>query len=214
MDFLESSGVRHARTVFAICAFIVVFFLLVPVSEQKLLAAPFRNEGHWGAIISVALLIIVFPVLASMTGWNLDQKTKTTVEKVVVIEGMSDPSDSFCSTYKSKPLELEKQCELLSTNSKETCTSADCCGWLTVKKDYGYHSHCVAIDESGFPVHSHNEDGSKRDMIHMSTKKSETTSFLKEVASDAKEATKDAVDKIEEGTDQISDDVKKMWNDI
>ena len=73
---------------------------------------------------------------------------------------------------------------------------------------------CVAIDESGFPVHSHNEDGSKRDMIHMSTKKSETTSFLKEVASDTKEATKDAVDKIEEGADQISDDVKKLWNDI
>lgn len=172
MDFLESSGVRHARTVFVICAFIVIFFLLVPESERTLLAGPIKNEGHWGAIISVALLILVFPILASMSGWNLNTKpvVKSKVEKVVILEGMKDKEDSFCSNFKDKPMELETQCEQLSSNSQDTCTSVECCGWLTVQKDNNLHSHCVAVDESGFPVFSHNKDGTKREMVGLDTK--------------------------------------------
>ena len=81
MAFLDSKETPHARVVFAMCFFIVAFYLLVSQDERNILFAPFKAaEGRASAIFLVAFLIIMVPVLASMVGWNLNPEKKTYLE--------------------------------------------------------------------------------------------------------------------------------------
>ena len=93
-----SSETPHAKLVFTICVLIVAFFLLTKPKERARMLGPIKSE-HWSSILTFALIIIGFIGFTSIMGWNLNPPVTQTLQKVVLVEGMSnedseDKSDS------------------------------------------------------------------------------------------------------------------------
>lgn len=228
MAFLDDSDTPHARVVFAMCVFIVMFYLLVPASERSLLAAPFKSEGHYEAILSMALLIIIFPVLAGLAGWNLNPQKKTHLEKVVTVEGfvdddgdatsmpdVSQPSTSFCAQHSSEPEALETACNDFDT--RDSCLTVNCCGWLAHKvspphpvKPY-IKTSCVAANELSRPVFKSDANGRRLEMLSFQTRMSNAA---KAAEANAHADERAAVGDVKRGLSDAKQEVKRLWGDI
>ena len=210
MGFLDSSETPHARVVFAMCFFIVAFYLLVSQDERNILFAPFKSgEGRASSIFLVAFLIIMVPVIASMSGWNLNPQKKTHLEKVVTVEGMVDPTTPpldntghhFCAKYTSKPDELEKACNDFVTKSE--CLSTECCGWLAHRASSDHvNVKCVGSTDSK-PIYKSDENGKRIDVIAFATR---ATDRLKAAAEGVEAGAKKVVHKVD-------GDIERKWNE-
>ena len=115
MSWALSSGTPHARVVFAICVFIVSFYLLISQEERNLLLRPLMKGGHGHAILSVAFLIIAFLILAATAGWDFNPPQKSHLDKVVTVEGFLDGLDSDFHKESSK---LEKKADSEEAKAK------------------------------------------------------------------------------------------------
>ena len=223
MAFLDDTDTPHARVVFAICVFIVAFYLLVSEGERTLLAAPFKSEGHYEAIVSMAILIIVFPVLAGLAGWNLNPVKTTHLEKVVTVEGfvdddgdatsmpdVSQPSTSFCAQHNSEPEALETACNDFDT--KDSCTAVNCCGWLAHRMSPSHiKTTCVAANETSRPVFKSDANGRRLDMLSFQTRMGNAAEATKARAlADERAVSGD----MKKGLGDARSEVHKLWEDI
>jgi len=222
MQFLNDSDTPHARVVFAICVFIVAFYLLVSEDERTLLAAPIRSEGHFGAIVSMAILIIAFPVLAGLAGWNLNPVKTTHLEKVVTVEGfvddedatsmpdVSQPSASFCAQHNSEPEALETACNDFDT--KDSCTAVNCCGWLAHRVSPTHiKTTCVAANETSRPVFKSDANGRRLDMLSFQTRMGDAAEATEAKARADERAVSGDMKK---GLGDAKSEVHKLWEDI
>lgn len=88
-------------------------------------------------IVAAAMLGII--IVFAMVGFDLTPVDDVHLEKVVVVEGYED---AFCSHYKGKSAELNKQCAKLT---EKNCKSTTCCVYAMMNGQEG----CYAGDEHG-----------------------------------------------------------------
>lgn len=120
-----SSETPHAKVVFTVCVFIVAFFLLTKPKERARMLGPIKSE-HWSSILTFALIIIGFIGFTSIMGWNLNPPVTQTLQKVVLVEGMTnDDSEDKSDSKSNKDTDSEDESNSDNADIKMPKTDQD-----------------------------------------------------------------------------------------